>query len=68
MDYQTLLRDLLATGLTQREIGLRIGLTQSAVAELASGRSRSPRGDAVLYLVELARERGISAALAEQPA
>lgn len=45
--------DLTSRGMTYADIGDAIGLAPSTVGDLASGRSKSPRGDAAVKLSEL---------------
>lgn len=45
--------DLNATGMTYAEIGAVIRLAPSTVGDLASGKSKSPRGDAAIALAQL---------------
>ena len=49
--------DLNATGMTYAEIGAVIHLAPSTVGDLASGKSKSPRGDAALALAQLYAEK-----------
>lgn len=55
--WSSRIRDLQGTDLTLAEIAERIGLTPSAVGDLATGRTEEPRGDAAVKLHELHRER-----------
>lgn len=43
MDWKDLLSDLFAFGLTQSVIAERIGVAQSAISELATGKTKEPR-------------------------
>jgi transcriptional regulator with XRE-family HTH domain len=45
--------DLEASGRTLADIATAIGLTAAAVSELKQGRSKQPRGNAALKLIEL---------------
>ena len=55
--WATRISDLTSRGMTYADIGDAIGLAPSTVGDLASGRSKSPRGDAAVRLSELHRER-----------
>jgi transcriptional regulator with XRE-family HTH domain len=55
--WATRISDLTSRGMTYAEIGERIGLAPSTVGDLASGRSKSPRGEAAIRLNDLHRER-----------
>ena len=51
------IRELQEAGLTLAAIAETIGVTTSAVGDIATGRSKSPRGEAALKLDRLHRER-----------
>jgi transcriptional regulator with XRE-family HTH domain len=55
--WTTLIQDLRAAGMTLSEIGAEIGLSTSAIGDLATGRTASPRGTAALKLHQLHSER-----------
>ena len=55
--WATRISDLTSRGLTYADIGERIGLAPSTVGDLATGRSKSPRGEAAIRLNDLHRER-----------
>ncbi len=55
--WATRISDLTSRGLTYADIGERIGLAPSTVGDLATGRSKSPRGEAAIRLHDLHRER-----------
>ncbi|APG04932.1 hypothetical protein BJI69_14215 [Luteibacter rhizovicinus DSM 16549] len=55
--WATRISDLTSRGMTYAEIGERIGLAPSTVGDLASGRSKSPRGEAAIRLNDLHRQR-----------
>jgi predicted transcriptional regulator len=42
MDWKSLIADLAKSGLTQKDIGDAVGLSQPAVSDLARGRTASP--------------------------
>ena len=42
MDWKSLIADLAQLGMTQKEIGAAVGLSQPAVSDLARGRTPSP--------------------------
>ena len=42
MDWKSLINALMRSGLTQKEIGVAVGLSQAAVSDLARGRTSSP--------------------------
>lgn len=48
--------------MTYAQIGEAAGIAGSTVGDLASGRSKSPRGDAALKLLQLHAERAVPAA------
>lgn len=47
------IRDLQLSGMTFKEIGDEVGIAISTVGDLATGRTREPRGDAALALRDL---------------
>lgn len=49
--------DLTSLGMTYADIGASIGLAPSTVGDLASGRSKSPRGEAAIRLNDLHNQR-----------
>lgn len=51
--WAEIVSDLRDAGMTYAEIGEATGLAGSTVGDLASGRSKSPRGDAALKLHHL---------------
>ena len=55
--WATRISDLTSRGMTYAEIGEQIGLAPSTIGDLASGRSKSPRGEAAIRLNDLHRER-----------
>lgn len=53
MDWQKLIRDVLQTGMTQREVAIAVGVGDSTISELLSGKLKDmywARGDALLRL------------------
>lgn len=54
IDFQQLAKLVLATGLTTKELGLRIGLSQPAISRLATGKTKGLSGTAAVRLIELA--------------
>ena len=50
MKWSTRIRQLNADGWTYQQIGDFIGLSKSAIGDLATGRKTQPRGDAALKL------------------
>jgi predicted XRE-type DNA-binding protein len=42
MDWKQIISDLTSTGLTQTDIALRVNLTQGAVSDLSTGKTREP--------------------------
>mgnify|MGYP002813957640 CR=1 FL=1 len=57
MNWSTRVRDLQARGMTLAAIGEKVGLSTSAVGDLATGYRKEPRGEAALALDALHRER-----------
>jgi transcriptional regulator with XRE-family HTH domain len=53
MNWPQLVADLIAAGMTQTEIAVECGVTQSTVSELARGVNRSPNFDLGTRLVAL---------------
>lgn len=43
MDWKDLLSELFASGMTQTVVAERIGVAQSAISELATGKTKEPR-------------------------
>lgn len=43
MDWKQLISELQATGLTQTQLSERTGLAQSAISELATGKTTEPK-------------------------
>lgn len=57
--WQTRIEDLQRAKMTLAEIGAEIGLSTSAVGDLATGRTKAPGGDAAVRLYELHQMRGV---------
>lgn len=57
MNWQTLIADLIAAGMTQMQISDACGAAQSSVSALARGKSTSPSFDLGMRLVTLHTER-----------
>lgn len=55
--WSSRIKDLTSRGMTYADIGEVIGLASSTVGDLASGRSKSPRGEAAIRLNDLHRQR-----------
>lgn len=51
------IRELQSIGLTQREIGEMVGLSTSAISDIANGRTAEPGGTAAIKLHTLHFER-----------
>lgn len=51
------IRDLMAAGMKQSEIGAEVGLATSTISDLANGRSKAPGGEAAIKLHELHQKR-----------
>ncbi len=56
-DWPKVLRVVLKRGLTQREIGVAVGVKQSTISRLLSGSSRDLKGREALKLLHLAGAR-----------
>lgn len=53
--WNTLIKRLVASGLTQSQIGDKVGLSQPTISNLANGEyKRGPHGDAAIKLQALA--------------
>lgn len=59
MDWQTRIRELLAREVSIGEIAVSMGVTDNAVREVLSGRTKQPRADAALGLLALCRQHGV---------
>lgn len=57
MDWSAIVRDLQARGMTLAKIGEIVGLSQSAIGDLATGYHKAPRGEAAIKLDRLYRSR-----------
>lgn len=55
--WSTRIRDLMAAGMKQSEIGAEVGLATSTISDLANGRTKAPGGEAAIKLFELHRTR-----------
>lgn len=55
--WASIISDLQSAGMTYAEIGSEIGVAGSTVGDLASGRSKSPRGNAAVKLFALHADR-----------
>ena len=53
MDWKQLIADITASGLTQAEIASRSGLAQSAISELATGKTVEPRYSTAKKLIAI---------------
>lgn len=67
MNWQTLIADLIAAGMTQMQISVACGVAQSTVSGLARGESKSPSYDLGTKLVELHRSRAGTEPACAQP-
>jgi predicted XRE-type DNA-binding protein len=70
VDWTNLLRELTATGFTQKQIAERCGVAQSTISDLQRGASKEPSYQLGARLVamhaEQVRERCVSAPLATE--
>jgi transcriptional regulator with XRE-family HTH domain len=64
--WAQLISDLQAAGMTYAQIGEAAGIAGSTVGDLASGRSKSPRGDAAVKLMRLHAQSQTPADAADQ--
>lgn len=55
--WSTRIRDLMAAGMKQSEIGAEVGLATSTISDLANERTKAPGGEAALKLFELHQKR-----------
>lgn len=55
--WSTRIRDLMAAGMKQSEIGAEVGLAVSTISDLANGRTKAPGGEAAIKLHELHQKR-----------
>lgn len=55
--WSTRIRDLMAAGMKQSEIGAEVGLATSTISDLANGRTKAPGGEAAIKLHELHQKR-----------
>ncbi|OOG61424.1 hypothetical protein B0E46_15710 [Rhodanobacter sp. B04] len=60
--WATRINDLQAAGMTYADIAEFTGLAPSTVGDLATGRSKSPRGDSAVRLHELHAEKCVKLA------
>jgi transcriptional regulator with XRE-family HTH domain len=54
------IRDLQSGGMTMSEIAAKVGLSTSSIGDIATGRTKSPLGDAALKLHQLHKRRKIA--------
>lgn len=59
MNWQLCISSLLDKGLTIEEIAAAIGVTPSAIREVIAGRTKSPRAEAAMLLLDLCRAHGV---------
>jgi len=53
MDWQNLISDLAQAGMTQAQIAQRVGVTQSLISELSTGKAAEPRYGLAMKLIRL---------------
>lgn len=56
-DWPRVIQELMDAGVTQREISERAQCSQATISELKTGRTKSPRYEAGVALIELYAER-----------
>ncbi len=59
MTWRIRISSLIEAGLTVDAIAESIGVTPNAVREVIAGRTKAPRAEAAIRLVELCREKGV---------
>jgi hypothetical protein len=52
-EWTTRVRELNEAGLTYRQIGVECGMTTGGVGDIASGRTKAPRGNSAIKLHNL---------------
>lgn len=57
-EWASMIQELRALGLRSREIAEEVGLSPTALSDIASGRTTEPRGMAAVKLYALAKSRG----------
>lgn len=55
MDWKNLISELTQAGMTQAQIAQRVGVTQSLVSELFTGKAAEPRYGLAMKLIRLHR-------------
>lgn len=59
MDWKSRIEALLAAGMTVNQVAEAMGVTANAVREILQERTKSPRADAAMALLQLCDEKGI---------
>ena len=60
MDWRLCISGLIDSGLTSDQIAAAIGVTPNAVREITAGRTKSPRANAAMRLMDLCRVQGVT--------
>ena len=60
MDWRLCISGLIDSGLTIDQIAAAIGVTPNAVREITAGRTKSPRANAAMRLMDLCRVQGVT--------
>ena len=60
MDWRLCISGLIYSGLTIDQIAAAIGVTPNAVREITAGRTKSPRANAAMRLMDLCRVQGVT--------
>lgn len=59
MQWENLIEAIIGTGLTQAQIAKEAGCGQATISDLASGKTREPRGSLGLGLVAIGAKHGV---------
>lgn len=57
MDFQKIVIDLVQTGLTEKQIGQQVGVSQPTMNRIKLGSTKMPRWDTCQKLIDLHRSR-----------
>lgn len=60
MEWQTRIKELLARNVSVGEIAASMGVTDNAVREVLSGRTKQPRADAAMGLIALCQKHQVT--------
>ncbi len=59
MQWKTYVHELIASGMTQKQIAAEAACGQATVSDLATGKAHEPRGTLALALLRIGAQRGV---------